>query len=107
LNESDKSEDIETQYAPYTENLKIPKLVSQPELNDLIRDLGLPKDGAEYLASFLKARNFLKPGMKVSFYRDRDKQFRKNLIKDKESSLMYCSDIKGLINELKKNCYRS
>jgi len=51
---------------------KKPKLISQAALNDLVRNLGLPKDGSEFLASFLKEHNMLEPKTKVSFYRDRD-----------------------------------
>jgi len=46
----------------------VPILVSQPELNDLVRDLGLPKDSAEFLASFMKQRNLLEPRTKVVRY---------------------------------------
>lgn len=76
------------------------------ELNDFIRDLGLPKDGAEYVASFLKKKIFLKPNTKVSFYRNRDQEFRKFFTKDKETSLVYCTDVKGLMDQLKKDVYK-
>jgi hypothetical protein len=36
-----------------------PKLFTQSELNDVIRDLGLPKDKAEFLGSRLKEKNLL------------------------------------------------
>jgi hypothetical protein len=39
-----------------------PQLFSQRELNDLVRDLGLPKDSAEVLGSRLKSKNLLSPG---------------------------------------------
>lgn len=55
---------------------KITKLISQVVLNDLVRNLGLPKDGSEFLASFLKERNMLKSKTKVSFYRNREMKFR-------------------------------
>lgn len=32
---------------------------NQKELNDLVRNCGLPKDGSEYLASWLKSRNLI------------------------------------------------
>ncbi|KAJ8953392.1 hypothetical protein NQ318_023509 [Aromia moschata] len=54
---SDTNEDnsnSESEYAADKKKSKIPSLVSQTELNDLVRDLGLPKDGSEFLASFLK-----------------------------------------------------
>ena len=49
-----------------------PRPFNQEELNDLIRDLGLPKDGAELPASRLKERNLLSKGTRVSLYRNRD-----------------------------------
>lgn len=86
---------------------KKPKLISQVELNDLVRNLGLPKDGSEFLASFLKQHNVLEPKTKVSFYRNREVQFRQFFTKDESHSLVYCTDIKGLINELKFNSYNA
>ena len=44
--------------------------------------------------------------MKVSFYRNRDKEFRKYFTKDKETSLVHCTNVRGLMNHLKKNAYR-
>ena len=55
-NLGDTSEDesiSRSEYAPTNEKSKIPYVVSQMELNDLVRDLGLPKDGSELLVSFL------------------------------------------------------
>lgn len=74
-------------------------LVSQPKLNDLIRDLGLPKDSAEFLASFMKQRNLLEPRTKVSLYRNRESNFRKYFSKDED--LVFCTDINGLMNKIK------
>jgi hypothetical protein len=39
-----------------------PQLFSQRELNDLVRDLGFPKDSEEVLRSRLKSKNLLSPG---------------------------------------------
>lgn len=82
-----------------------PQTFTQKELNDLIRDLGLPKDGAEYLASVLKKKNLFSKETKISFYRDREKEFRKYF--SRHSDLVYCSDIQGLMNELKPNIYKA
>ncbi|KAL7296915.1 hypothetical protein TKK_0010304 [Trichogramma kaykai] len=51
------------------------QLFNQHDLNDLIRELGLPKDGTELLASRLKEKNLLSRGTKVTFYRNRDEVF--------------------------------
>ncbi|GBM12445.1 hypothetical protein AVEN_55283-1 [Araneus ventricosus] len=52
-----------------------PQPFSQSELNDLVRDLGLFKDGVELLGSGLKYKNLLKPGTSFSWYRHREKEF--------------------------------
>ena len=48
-------------------------LISQSELNDFVRDLELPKSKAELLGSRLQQWNLLKSDVKVSFFRDRQK----------------------------------
>jgi len=107
---SDTNEDnssSESEYAPDKKKSKIPSLVSQMELNDLVRDLGLPKDGSEFLASFLKKKNLLEPKTKVSFYRNRDFEFRKYFVQDKKSSLVFCKDVEGLMNVFQPNSYKA
>lgn len=54
-----------------------PVLFDQTSLDDLIRDLNLPKDSSELLASRLKERNLLLPGTKITAYRKRDEIFIK------------------------------
>lgn len=44
-----------------------PRTFTQLRLNDLIRILGLPKDGTEYLTSELKANGMLSSGTKVAY----------------------------------------
>lgn len=75
------------------------------ELNDLVRDLGLPKDSSELLASRLQEKKLLLKGTKVTFYRTRDKSFRKFF--SSESSLVYCNDISGLIETFSVTSYSS
>ena len=85
------------------------KKFTQAELNDLVRDLGLPKDGAEYLASALKSRNMLEKGTKVSHYRKRNESF-KQFYEEKEFSdkkLVCCNNIEGLMEEMKCNIYKT
>jgi hypothetical protein len=45
----------------------------QNELGDLIRDLNLSKESSELLASRLKEKNVLHPGMKITFHQRREK----------------------------------
>lgn len=86
------------------EKTSTPQKCTQEELNNLIKDLNLPKDGAELLASRLKEKNLLSEGTKVTIYRNRDEEFRKYFSRNEE--LVYCSDIVGLMNELKENVYK-
>jgi len=79
------------------------KPFNQEELNDLIKELGLPKHGL--LASTLKERNMLTKGTKISCYRNRDEPFRKCFTE--EDDFVYCNDVTGVMNELKQNVYKS
>jgi len=63
-------------------------------LDDLIRDLSLPKSQAELLASRLSERNLL-PKTKITTYRYREREFL--LFFSKENSVVFCNDVKGLI----------
>lgn len=71
---------------------------TQPELNDLVRDLELSKERAELLASRLKQRNFLAPGVNGTLYRNRDKPYAQHF--KKENDICYCNDIPALFEQL-------
>ena len=79
-------------YDPGTTN---PIPFSQSELNDLVRDLGLPKDSAEVLGSRLKDKNMLALGTSFSWYRSREKEFVSFF--SQEGDLAFCSDVPGLM----------
>ena len=49
-----------------------PKPFCQGLLNDLVCDLGLPKESSEILASCLGEHGILGSGTKITFYHDRD-----------------------------------
>ncbi|GFV78887.1 uncharacterized protein TNCV_4079871 [Trichonephila clavipes] len=66
------SSDSDDGYDPGTND---PELFSQSDLNDLVRDLGLPKDTAEILGSRLKEIQLLNSGVSFSWYRFREKEF--------------------------------
>ena len=54
------------EYTPYNaKNERSP--LTQEKVNDPMRDLGLPKDGAEYLASWLKQNTNEAGKIKVSY----------------------------------------
>lgn len=76
-----------------------PELFSQAELNDLVRDLGLPKDAAQLLGSRLKQKNLLAPGTTFYWYRNRETQFLKYF--SKEEDLVFCNDIYGVMEKFK------
>jgi len=98
---SDDNDTSELEYTSCDKKSAVPSLVSQLELNDLVRDLGLPKDGSELLASFLKKKNLLQPKTKVFFYRNRNSEFRNFFVIDKDLSLVFCTDVESLIVERK------
>jgi len=100
----DDDSESDSDYSPSKKN-SAPSLITQSELSDVIRNLGLPKDGAEYLASFLKKKHLLASGTKISLYRNRDLLFRQFFTT--EDDLVFCTNVQGLINELKTNSYRA
>jgi hypothetical protein len=68
------------------------------ELNDLVRDLGPPKDCPEILGSRHQSKNLLSPCTSFSWCRNRDKEFIPYFAHD--GSLVYCSNISGIIWKL-------
>ena len=50
------------------------RLFDQAEINDLIRDLNLPKQSSELLASRLQEKHVLHPGTNITFYRNREQE---------------------------------
>ena len=76
----------------------IPQLFTQADLNDLVRDLDLPKNSAELLASRLKDTNLLAPGTVVSFCRNRERDFVQFF--RMEDEFVFCEDINGFLNAM-------
>ena len=75
-----------------------PQKFSQPELNDLVRDLGLSKNAAEVLASRLQEKALLNQTTKVSYFRKREQDFVPFFTE--ENKFVYCHNIPGLLQEL-------
>ncbi|GBM50362.1 hypothetical protein AVEN_128987-1 [Araneus ventricosus] len=73
------------------------KLFTQSELNDLVRDLNLPKGSAEVLGPRLKEKKLLAPGT----FRNREQEFI--LFFPQAGELVYCSYIPGLTAVSKPN----
>ena len=71
-----------------------PHLINESELNDLVKDLDLPKVKAELLASRLKQSNLLQSGVKVcSFCTHQQSLAQFFSIK---GGLLYCTDVGGI-----------
>jgi hypothetical protein len=66
-------------------------LLTQGDLNDLLRDLKLSKKQAELLGSRLKGWNLLQNGTKVCFFRNRQDGFQD--LYSGENCLVYCNNI--------------
>ena len=95
---SDHDDDDDDEYLP--EKNAYPKRFNQQDLNDLIRDLSLPKDKAELLASRLKERNMLKDDVRVCHFRIRNHNLKTYFVVD--GPMVYCHDINGLFRELRQ-----
>ena len=76
-----------------------PHKLTQNELNDLVRDLELPKVKAEMLASKMKQWKYLDEGVKITLYRYCRKHLEEYFTM--EDTLMACKDVYGLFKTLK------
>ena len=77
---------------------KVPHLLSQLELNDLVRDLGLTKEKSELLGSRLKEWNLLQHGVKCSYFRKRHEDLQ-DFFMEKEG-ICFCCNVDGLLQEM-------
>ena len=66
------------------------------QLNDLVRDLYLPKQSVELLASRLQEKNLLHASTSVTFYRKREEELLKYFTF--EDGLAFCNDIHHLLD---------
>ena len=83
----------------------IPGPLNQFKMNDLVRDLGLSKAGAELLASRLNEKKLTQSGVKIAYYRSRESEFLKFFSTD--WGFVYCNDISGLLLALGLPSYNS
>ncbi|ESO03076.1 hypothetical protein HELRODRAFT_173956 [Helobdella robusta] len=95
--EQSGDEKVDVEYKPDYDKDK-PHMITQGELSDLVRDLGLTKNKAELLGSRLQQWNLLDRGTKISHFRDRHTEFAK--FYNKEDNICYCVDIAGLMTKL-------
>lgn len=75
-----------------------PHLLSQEDLNDLVRDLSLSKEKAELLGSRLKKWNLLRQGTKISVFRDSHSILAS--FYQMEEDICFGNDVNGLMAEL-------
>jgi DNA gyrase/topoisomerase IV subunit B len=59
-------------------------------LGDLIRDLNLSKESSELVASRLKEKNVLHPGMKITVHQRREKDLLPFFTED--NNLVFCKE---------------
>lgn len=72
-----------------------PHLITQLELNDLVRDLNLSKAQAEILGSRLQGWKLLAPDTRISVYRNRQKELSQYF--STEENLSFCNNIDHLM----------
>lgn len=75
-----------------------PHLLTQEDLNDLVRDLKLSKKQSEMLGSRLKGWNLLQKNTKICTYRNRHSEFKDYF--SEENGLVFCNDISSLMETL-------
>lgn len=101
---SDSSNEIQTEQETVndpdfqTPECSKPHLISQAELNDLVRDLKLAKSQSELLASRLKEWNLLEGDVHISDFRKREKRFANCFAQ--EGTLVYCTNVDNLFDAL-------
>lgn len=91
--------DTSMTYQPPT-SMTLPRPLTQSQLNDLTRDLGLSKENAQLLGSRLSESNLLSGETTYFWFRNRDEEFRRFFASHSSSSLIYCHDVKGLVEAL-------
>jgi len=75
-----------------------PHLLTQGELNELVRDLKLSKKQAKLLGSRLRGWNLLQKDTKVCFFRNRQEAFQD--FYSEENDLVYCNNIFAVMDVL-------
>ena len=92
--DSSTTTDIDAEYASSISSE--PHFPTKKELDDLIRDLGLTKSGAELSTSRLTEWNLLGDNCKSTAYRNGNLKF--SVYFDVIENLCYCKDVEGLLS---------
>ena len=77
---------------------KSPILITRAFLNDLVRDLNLPKESAELLGSRIQHNNLLAPNTTYSWYKRREKGLVQYF--SMEETFVYCHNVAGLLQAM-------
>jgi len=94
--EQQPSASRDADYTPSTDSFH--HMITEGELNDLIRDLKLPKNKAELLASRLQQWNVLHHSVKVTTFRTRNHKFEQFF--KTVGYITYCKDTDGLMDAM-------
>ena len=98
LSDNDKEQEIEDmEFKPNCFSSE-PHLLSQGDLNDLVRDLNLSKKQSELLGSRSKGWNLLQKETKVSVYRTRHSDFADFF--SLEDGVVFCNDVHSVMEAL-------
>lgn len=89
-----------SEYEPEPSESHRPVLISQDGIEQIAAELNLAKREAELLASFLKGKNLLETGVKVTAFRKRDKPFKRFFTLNNTNSYVFCNDIVGLMQTI-------
>lgn len=76
------------------------RLITQQQLDQLVRKLALSQTQSEELATFLKSGNHLARDVRTTGYRSRQSSIKKYFTVNDDNSFTYCNDVAGLMNEM-------
>ena len=79
-----------------------PHLLTQGDLNDIVRDLNLSKKQAELLGSMLKGWDLLRQDTKVCFYRGHHEELKDFF--SQEDGVVFCNDVCSVMDVLGHEC---
>ena len=78
--------------------------MTNPQLNNLVRDLNLLKESSEFLASCLKEKNLLTLDTKTTFYCIHEKDLRPYF--SSKEQVVYCYNVQGIMQKMGLQKYK-
>ena len=97
VGQANKNKDCDPTFAGASSSNE-PHLLTQGDLNDIVRDLNLSKKQAELLGSRLNGWNLLRQDTKLCFYRGRHEEFKDFF--SQEDSVVFCNDVCSVMEVL-------